>query len=174
MNLIQLVEILRAEVLKDLNRERVALHVHETIANILKEKWAGKKITKRLEAHVKAAFPNATVHYGLEYGQLNVSVWGLGTAEKYDERIRCFIGYDSDLGEYKPEVFEDRDACHGSAAAKRIAEREALISEEGSKRLYALANAKFHLYNAEYDYKTALENCGDAVRYTLDKVKVYE
>ncbi len=173
MNRDQIIKALTDKLLKDLEREEMAIELHEAIAGVLKEKFQGKKITRRLvtllEPIVSGVLPGSHVSYHEIAGMLNIQVWG-GTL-KHDDTFRFFIGYDSqDLASYDSAVFEERDACHGKAARKRCAERAELLA--GTKVLEVIADrvVKVQALQAEIAKLTDVDAVADVIRYDVQKL----
>src|SRR6187549_3723369 len=103
-----------------IDRELPAIEVHDIIAGIIKEKWEGKPINKRLANQLKEKL---TALYGkepvvfYEPGYLYyVKVWGTPAWPTYNEQHQFFLGHanSQNTAALSSEEFHNRtDACHG-------------------------------------------------------------
>ena len=123
------------------NREATYITVHDLIARILREKYQGKKLTKRIEDQVKGALEKAKFDGELRAGApvvsftkdgtlSHLSIWGIRHAEDFSKRMYIFLGYNGEIDNYDAATFEEHDARNGRAAKERNAERSKLLSSE--------------------------------------------
>lgn len=138
---------LRAKLEADQKDEVLNHQVHEAIGTVL-QSFVGKKLTKRFTDKVTAAivpiFQSRPIVYYPNPGEL--VLWGANAIAYDQRRVFCIAGAphhaDPEHSALHPtlEGFERSDACHGSAAKGRIAERAGLLSE-GSIALFTIAEA---------------------------------
>lgn len=149
-----------------IDRENNGILIHETIASILKAKWNGKRINRRIVEQVKTALASKfgkepVVYYDELAGMTNLRIWSYPGHETSDKSDSFFLGYSgrlgtNDLAAYPSEVFEERDACHGNAAKERNAKREKALKGSVSKwadTVNAFVKAKREFDNiSSYDF----------------------
>lgn len=130
--------------------ERLAIETHNAIARVLKTRFNGKRVNRRIVKILENEFRemyggNPVVYFEEVAGLNNILLWSIPGAKDHSVRRSHFIGHDEDLLNYNPEIFEDRDMCNGSAAIERNKRREAITEEnyrELSEAVSALQNAK--------------------------------
>lgn len=130
-------ETLRDRVQRDFTREQLLIDIHDVILGVLKEKWVGKKINKRLETQVKdrlvAQYGDGVIVY---YTGRSLKVWGIPNLDVKHGYPEFYFGHKETID---PEYFEnDADGCHGVHARKRNVNRKWLL--DNTLTLWTLAN----------------------------------
>ena len=126
----------------DIEDDQRGISIHHKVRAIL-ELYRDKQITKRF-------FDKFTQVTGLNCARYNrcglnsIRVWGGAIPET--KPVECFLGYDSDMGSYQPEVFEDRDACHAQPAIDRNTRRLGMLND--SVYLDRISTAVFNYLQA--------------------------
>jgi hypothetical protein len=126
---------LRKQVQAELETEQAAIKRHDMIAEALKDQ-EGKKITRRFNNRLSAIGMEIAERFGSIYAvPANRTMWNAQFSHQ--------IGRDVDGGNvYSREQFEHMDACQGSAARERVAERTAWLAgsepEQVAQRVSAL------------------------------------
>lgn len=146
--------------------ETLSISAHDTLAAVLKAKWDGKKITKRIETDFRKAFygedTRPVVRYTTEHGLAYLETWLLD----YNNRIRLFIGYTGALGimgahpsryigRYSADEFEDADCSNGKPAKERQEARRLLLDDPD--KLQDLADAIDAAKRAKEQVKAMVE-----------------
>lgn len=126
-----------------IEEEARALSTVQEIHDILKTKFHGKKITKRLATAVQKAHPSWTVFYDNAYGYIRLSIWGGDSGcESHSKRMNILVAYEKDIEPYDSAVFPDRAVCY-YAGAKRNEQRNAFLdSDDPEKLAIAIAQLK--------------------------------
>lgn len=166
---------LREAIASDFDREQWSIAAHDALARVIKNKWVGKKVNKRIEQQFKEEFApdpamQAKLVTYLEYiaSMCNLKVWGFGPYKRSDECLTMFLGY-ADLefrGDGNPrqtrsfnsltvEGFEENDGCHGKHAKDRQEKRKHLLNGSG---IIAQMAALIDTIN---DAKAKLETLGE-------------
>jgi hypothetical protein len=132
--------------------ELAHIAVHDCLAQLIREKWEGKKLNKRLATQLKEKlYPGddtPVVYYSAEYGMHQIYIWGKSTPwPTHSDRLVIYLAHDSIPSEPKyngswsgainAAGFEHGDCCHGSAAKERNVRRQNLLKD--SKTLAAIA-----------------------------------
>lgn len=141
----RIIRALREKIEADQKDEILNHQVHEAIGKVL-ESFVGKKLTKRFTDKVTAAivpvFQSRPIVLYPNPGEL--VIWGANGIAYDQRRVFYIAGTPHDAypehSALHPtlEGFERSDACHGSAAKVRIAERADLLSE-GNIALFTMA-----------------------------------
>lgn len=141
----QIMQTLIESIESDIERESQWIVVHDIIASLLKEKWEGKRLNRRIADQVKEKL---TALYGKEpivsyevdgtsgFGSARLNIWNTPHWE-YGSRNSFYLAHNSRpsepkykghwFGEVHAEGFEYMDICHGSAAKERNVERAKLL-----------------------------------------------
>lgn len=121
--------------------EKRALCIVQEIHDILKTKFHGKKITRRLATVVQKAHPSWTVFYDNAYGTIRLSIWGGSSGfESHSKRMNVLVAYEKDIESYDSSVFPDRAVCY-YAGAERNEQRNAFLASDAPEEL-AIAVAR--------------------------------
>jgi len=128
----------------------------------------GKSLTKRLSTAIKKVLPNHTLHYnrdksGGHVWDTTISIWGHGIDYNAMIRLRFGAGDCVDL-----EVYDENNTCYGSAAAERIAERDAWLADKD--KADRIVDAHNRLLAAHDAFDEAVERWGcEAAKYDIEK-----
>lgn len=134
--------------------------VHE-IYTVLRDKFNGKKITRRLATLIQNAHPSWTVYYDKSYGSVHLSIWGGDSGlDSFSDRMHILVGYEDDLEEYDPSIFPKRAVCY-YAGLKRNEKRAAFLDSEDPTKLALLMN-KFQRAREELKAMLDEENVVDS------------
>ena len=122
-------ELIVAGILADRDREAVAIRIHNAISAVLRNRFQGKKVNKRVEGYVVDELMARGVTVETEYiaGMTYLRVWGIGPFTGYSDCSRHFLGYAQDIACYDSARFAELDACNGEAAIRRNADRNSLL-----------------------------------------------
>lgn len=125
---------LRAEVREQLRLEQEAVRRHDLVAATLRRN-EGKKITRRFNNALSAIGMEIAYRFGSIYAvPANKTMWNAEFSHQ--------IGRETDdQTVYTEAQFEHMDACQGSAARQRIAEREAWLASDAPERVAAQTDA---------------------------------
>lgn len=162
-----LAEQIRKAVQAGMETESHSVKVHDTIAEMLRTKYAGKKITKRFadELRARMGWPETAIcHYKTDYGLHQIEVWRVAPWYEFNDRTGFYLR--SEIGNV--EEFERADTAHGSGAKERQAKRAALLANP--KAIAALAKAIAAYQRALKEINTAFEGVFTADRYTIEKI----
>ena len=179
----QLALAIRRRISEDMDRESHSIRAHDALAKVLREKWAGKKLTKRIAEHFRAEMgltESAAVHVGNEYGMMQLSVWGAETPwPHYDKRLMMLIAYDTQpteprlsgafIGCYDPASFEYAELCHGTAAKERNKKRNELINNWESIEKIATVIHSINRGKAQLEDMTQHGAAFNVAKYALDE-----
>jgi hypothetical protein len=148
-----------AEINSSLVNEELYVKYHNGIAKVLREKYSGKQLTKRLEGHVRTELglsEKTTIRFCNDY-LLKLEIW-----TDYNERMTFYMGHERDRIVYDPRRFEEQDACHGAAAEARNEVRkglltdgideviEAVLKKQAAKQALADAEAELNRLTEEF------------------------
>lgn len=159
-------EALKERVTMDLNREAVLIAIHDVIAEVIKEKWVGKKVNKRLETQVKerleTLYGDTVVVY---YTGRALKIWGIPGLDVKGGYPEFYLG---NLDALDLEKFEkDADGCHGYWARERNKNRTFLLEEGTTLKILAdKIDAKKRL-EEEIEALTAYETPGHDVHWIV-------
>lgn len=164
-------ELLREKVKRDMEADAQRLAVHDLVLEILKDKWKGKQLNKRIatqvEEKLKEVFPNDSpvVYYNKEgYRRIGIKVWGV-MGYDYGKRIEMDITHEQTGYLVDPEQFDQNlDARHGSAARERVKEYEELLNNDENFAKIAKAVDAIKKAKADLEKLTA-DGLGYHVRY---------
>ena len=119
-----------------IEEETRALAIVQEIHGILKTKFHGKKLTKRLATVIQKAHPDWSVFYDRSAGMsLHLNVWGGDSGfPEFDKRMRILIAYDNEMEAYDSAVFPDRAVCY-YAGIKRNKARAAFLNSRDPENL---------------------------------------
>lgn len=145
---------IRARVEAAMSEDFNAIAVFERVAFVMAEhgylpnEGRGKAITRRLQTLLTKSFENeygrerAVVFYDDAHGMLNLRIWGVPGAEKYDNRVSIFLGYSSDRNGDRcwktgltREAFDAMNGCIGAAAKARIEKATAWLASDSAEKL---------------------------------------
>ncbi len=122
--------------------EKGALAIVQEIHDILKTKFHGKKITKRLATIIQKAHPSWTVFYDNAYGYIRLSICGGDSGFEYSKRMDFLVAYDKDIESYDSAVFPDRAVCYYAGIKRNKARAAFLGSDDPEKLAIAVARLK--------------------------------
>lgn len=164
-----LVEKIRSAIQESIAYEAEGIRVHDQIASMIREKYAGKKYTKRFadDLRVRMNWPDtAIVRFVNDYGLNQIEVFRVAPWFEFGDRVGFYLR--SSVGDL--EAFEAADIAHGSAAKERQAQRIALLNNPKAIAQICLAGERYQNSKATID--RLLEHGGDftADRYTIEKI----
>lgn len=137
----KLAEGIRALVERRMAEEARDAGIVEEIETILRNKFHGKKITKRLATLVEQAHPDWTVHYDRpdklsgSCGLLYLNIWGGTTGRTHNDRMHILIAYANEMECYDADKFKERAACYFAGKDKRLPEREATLNSDAPEQI---------------------------------------
>lgn len=158
MNAVEIKEKILCEIQERIISEERYINYHNAIAKVLREKYDGKQLTKRIEGQVRAelSLPETTiVRFNHDY-LLKLEIW----TNNYNERMTFYMGYERDRLAYHPAIFEEVDAAHGPAAQQRNETREGLLASGIDEVIEAVLKkhaAKKTLEEAEQQLNSLIE-----------------
>jgi len=133
MNKTELKHKLEARIRADIDREAFDNAQHKAIAKILAEKFAGKKLTRRIVDYYRQTLPenmrDRVIYYGDDYGAITLQIWGKEVPHHatHDKRLHMMIASSDRKDDFDVAEFERADICHGKPAEDRNAQRLALL-----------------------------------------------
>jgi len=114
------------------DREQAAIYLFDTIYAILKEKWEGKALNKRIVKQIQEKIgEEAAVYYEKSY----IKIWG-GKFGNYDKHISFYIPSTPPIepkyrgcwsGCINADGWAYANMCHGEAAKERQQKREKIL-----------------------------------------------
>ena len=157
----QIESSLREQIGRDIEVESYGIAAHKALAEVLREKFNGKKLTKRIEGYFLDKFfinapelkEKAIVRYSDEHEQCKLQVWNVCCWKSFDQRLSMFICHKDKAGAFSPEDFESEDRCHASPAEERNKARAAFCQGEEIKRVAAIV-AQMDSLRAELEQLT--------------------
>ncbi len=129
MNAVEIKEKILCEIQERIISEERYINYHNAIAKVLREKYDGKQLTKRIEGQVRAELglteddPTRIIFVN-DY-LLKLEVW----TRNYNDRLSFHLGHQQDRLCYNPARFEDIDGHHGEHARKRNEFREGILAD---------------------------------------------
>ncbi len=153
----------RVQLQAEMVLEDIGVVCHAAIMAVLKERFsAGGKLTKRVEGWVKAKLPDslqdATVSYTERYGMMYIIIRQWRGTERALE-CECFVGYERDVANYTPELFDERGVRHGKHAAERQAHRLRVLHSDWPERVDDARRQRDDLITqAEHDYQLVVQS----------------
>lgn len=153
--------------------EEAGISAHKALAAVLREKFNGKKLTKRIEGYFRDKFfvnaqelkEKALVRYSENFGMCQLQLSGIFPWDTYDKQLLMFICHKGDKSEaYDPESFESEDCCHATPAEKRNASRFEFCQGDDIKRVAEIA-AQMDELRAELESLTEFGKPGETVEY---------
>jgi hypothetical protein len=126
------------EKLKDILEENYAqeanaIRVHDAIAEVIKTRWQGKKLNKRIADQVKEKLGDDMMvsfyrDTSSRWNQVKISVWGSMDFYSYEKRLEVYLGNVEDTEAYTVEKFENHDGRYGHAAKERNRKRSEILN----------------------------------------------
>ena len=138
-----------------------------------------------MEQVKQAAFPGdegVVVYYDEIASLLNLKIWGGTSGRTFDNRASFFLGYTGNgwggdmskyvyAGQFKPESFEDSDACNGHAAETRCKARQALLDNPAKIKEVVKHITKVQAAYEEFKEFVTGDAAGmDELRYEAERV----
>lgn len=156
-------EALKERVMMDRDREAVLIAIHDVIAEVITDKWVGKKVNKRLETQVKerleTLYGDTVVVY---YTGRALKIWGIPGLDVTGGYPTFYLGK---LDALDLEHFEKDDGCHGHWARERNKNRTFLLEEGTTLKIVAdKIDAKKRL-EEEIEALTAYDTPGHEVHW---------
>lgn len=136
---------IRELVTKRIADEERRLEIVREIHDILRNKFDGKKITKRLATLIENAHPSWAVFYkrtgASTFGMINLVIWGGDSGfPTHTDAMRVLVGYTNELESYDPKIFPERAVCYYAAVKRNKARRAFLDSEDPGKLALSMMN----------------------------------
>lgn len=160
MNAVEIKEKILCKIQERLLQEEKLIKYHDAIAKVLREKYDGKQLTKRIEGQVRAELGMSDddptrIIFSNDY-LLKLEVW----TRNYNDRLTFYLGYRQDRLCYDPKRFEDVDVQHGQHARKRNEFREGILADGIDEVIDAVLKknaAKKALENAEAELNSLIK-----------------
>ena len=153
---------LRGQIWSDIYAENYGIAAHKALADVLRDRFNGKKLTKRVEGYFLDKFfvnapelkEKAVVRYSEDFGQCKLQLWGVCCWKSYDKRLEMFICNKGEASNaFNHDSFERADSCHASPAEERNKARAAFCQGDDIKRVAAIV-AQMDSLRAELEQLT--------------------
>lgn len=147
---------------RELAAETAAVHVHDTIAALIREKWEGKKFNKRFIAQLRErlGYPESVAMFW-DGGHGSLAIWGKDSPWPDYNRRRTFYVASGGFPPTNPahkghwqgamhaEGYEYQDCANGSGARSRNGRRQWLLEDPPRlARIAATAQAAVDAWRA--------------------------
>lgn len=141
-------------------KEQDRLEILQKIDNLLKSKWDGKKLNKRLETQLKEILGDKVmVSFNQEYGTYTLSIWNIKSAETFDKRLSLYFGGNVDnydASTFAKEHYLDAMRARQNARTTLLADETAL--QEIKDNLISILHAKETIQNNSKKIKSIDDN----------------